>query len=287
MAVEGRDKALLNEYAKESGTNDKNVPWYDAEPSEISQSARKLLESYSKIPSEKVTQHVIDVRERAWEVCPYPCIGQFRFIDMSMEQMPDYQEIVDRVKKGDTLLDMACCFGQEIRKLVSDGAPSENLYGCDLQKDFIDLGYDLFLDKSTLKSQFVVADIFNEQSDLHRLRGKMDMVYAGSFFHLFGWAQQVQASKEVVKLLKSKKGSMIVGRQIGSVKPDEREHKTNPHGVMYQHNVESFQEQWKEIGEEMGVKFTVTAYLTELAGTHQRFHNPSQTRRIWFKVVRE
>ena len=50
---------------------------------------------------------------------PYPCIGTFGFLDLSVMASPHYKQIVDRVKGGEKLLDLGCCFGQEVRQLVS------------------------------------------------------------------------------------------------------------------------------------------------------------------------
>jgi 2-polyprenyl-3-methyl-5-hydroxy-6-metoxy-1,4-benzoquinol methylase len=49
---------------------------------------------------------------------PYPCIGAFRFLDMSIAQSPLYPEILDRLKSGEKLLDVGCAVGQELRQLV-------------------------------------------------------------------------------------------------------------------------------------------------------------------------
>ena len=95
---------------------------------------------------------------------------------------------------------------QDIRKLVNDGAPSENTYASDVKKDFWDWGYHLFLDKETLKTCFFEADIFNAESELKQLDGKIDVVNAASFFHLFDWDGQVKAAKRVVQLLKPVSG---------------------------------------------------------------------------------
>jgi cyclopropane fatty-acyl-phospholipid synthase-like methyltransferase len=43
----------------------------------------------------------------------------YRFLDLSIMQTEVYQEVVERLKGGDKLLDLGCCFGQEIRQLVS------------------------------------------------------------------------------------------------------------------------------------------------------------------------
>ncbi|KAF2264389.1 hypothetical protein CC78DRAFT_616813 [Lojkania enalia] len=269
-------------------TQDKNVAWFDEQPAEgqISPAARRLLETYSSVPSDKVIDHVVKIRDRAWEIFPYPCIGQFRFLDMSLNQFAEYKDIVQRLQAGQKLLDMACCFGQEVRQLVADGAPSENIYGCDLRQEYINLGYELFLDSDSLKTKFFTADIFDASSALTELKGQLNMVYAGSFFHLFGYEDQVRVSKIVASLLLPEKGSTIFGRQVGAVNADEQDHTTNLTGRMFRHNVQSIKEMWKDIGNDLGVSFVVDARLLELQQGHLRFHT-SDTKRIWFVIRRE
>jgi len=154
-------------------------------------------------------------------------------------------------------LDLGCCFGQEIRRLVTDGAPSENLYGSDLRPEFFELGYKLFRDKETLKSTFIAADIFDAQSGLNQLQGKIDILYVGSFLHLFGYDKQVEVCKATVKLLRPKEGGLVVGRQIGHLEAGERPHRTNKEQTMYRHNETSFARMWEEVGEATGTKWRV------------------------------
>ncbi|KAH7119947.1 hypothetical protein B0J11DRAFT_72676 [Dendryphion nanum] len=265
---------------------DRSVAWFSEQPDEshISPAAQKLLETYSNVPSEEVVAHVVRVRDEAWKIFPYPCIGQFRFLDLSLSQRADYGDILQRIKNGERFLDMACCFGQEIRQLVADGAPAENLYGCDLRGEFLDLGYKLFLDKNKLSTRFVTANVFDATSALTELKGQLDIIYVGSFFHLWGYKDQVTVSKAVASLLRPRKGTIIVGRQVGAVSPAEHDHRTNPTGTMFRHNVESLTQQWKEIGDDLGVSFTVDAELELLAANHN-FHT-NDTRRILFKITR-
>ena len=266
---------------------DRNVAWFAERPdeSQLSTDARSLLQSYSKIPPEDVTDHVIKLRDEAWDIFPYPCIGQFRFLDLSLKYTKEYQEILDRLAKGQRVLDMACCFGQEIRQLVADGAPSENIYGCDLRKEYVELGYRLFKDHDRLQSHFLTADIFEDPSPLTELRGTFDVVYTGSFFHLFDYEDQVRVSKAVAKLLRPVEGSFIAGRQIGAVTAAAHDHRTNPTGKMYRHNPESLKDMWNKIGNDLGVTFHVEATLHELSQDHFRFHN-GDTRRIHFTIRR-
>jgi hypothetical protein len=80
---------------------EKDVPWYNPDiGNKLGDSARELLENYSKIPAAEVEDHVYKIvryppmtnlgpaandplqRDEAWQVWPYPCIGGFRFLDL-------------------------------------------------------------------------------------------------------------------------------------------------------------------------------------------------------------
>ena len=105
----------------------------------------------------------------------------------------------------------------------------------------VDLGYELFKDKDTLKSKFFIGNMLDE-SFLADQQGKYDIIHMGSFLHLFPYDTQgissllffpspscillhsiisssVQLVKKIGKLLVPKKGSMIAGRQVGNANP--------------------------------------------------------------------
>ena len=88
------------------------------------------------------------------------------------------------MRKGETFLDAGCRFGQDIRKLVADGASGSQLYGLDLEQRFIDLGYDSFCDRKKLQTHFVIGDILNPASNVSEIEGKMDIVFLFSSLHL-------------------------------------------------------------------------------------------------------
>ena len=67
-----------------------------------------------------------DQRGQVWKIAPYPCVGGFKFLELNMSLSPTYGNVLSRLKGGDKLLDLGCCLGQDIRKLVYDGVPSEN-----------------------------------------------------------------------------------------------------------------------------------------------------------------
>lgn len=174
--------------------------------------------------------------------------------------------MVQRLRTGEqTFLDLGTCFGQDIRRLVYDGVPSEKTYGSDLKLDFMQLGYEMFLDKETLKTTFVAGDVFDDESALSKLHGQIDILQASAFFHLFDREKQKKVGHRVVKLLKPKEGSLLVGRQVGSVKPGEYSHRTNSE-MMFRHDPSSWKQMWDEIGQETGSKWDVQAEMHEVVG---------------------
>jgi len=126
-----------------------------------------------------------------------------------------YPEVLNRIRDGETFLDLGCCVGQDIRKLVYDGAPSENLIGVDTEPRFLNLGYELFNDREKLKAHFYAEDVFDENF-LSEWRDRIDIVFLGSFLHLFSFEQQEIVLRQLVKLLKKRKGSLVFGRHLGT-----------------------------------------------------------------------
>jgi len=262
--------------------------WF-ADESQITHEQRDFVQKYTGLDSEKVVPHILDIRDRAWKVWGYPCIGGFRFIEAGIASVPRYQEVLEKLKQGQTLLDMGTCVGQDVRKLVSDGAPAENIYGTDLEGAFIDLGYDLFKDRGKLKATFIAADILDPSSDseLKKLDGKIDVVWAGSFFHLFCWDEQVAAAKRLVKLVRPQAGSMVLGRQMGNVVPREIPDPDFTDKTMYRHNAASFARMWEEVGKATGTEWDVVEFESSpVKPIRNEESQDSGTRRCRFTVLR-
>lgn len=176
-----------------------------------------------------------------------------------------HTEILPRMLTGEqSYLDLGCAFAQDIRRLVADGVDSKMCYASDLQLDFLDLGYELFRDRESLRSRFIAADVFDAGSPLMELEGKIDIVDASSFFHLFAWEDQKRIARIVVKLLRAREHSLVVGRQIGNQEAGDYGQRDGQ-GTRYWHNAESWKKMWKEIGEEVGVKFEVEVVTRSMA----------------------
>lgn len=169
---------------------------------------------------------------------------------------------------------------------MSDGAPSQNIYGADLYSAFMDLGFELFRDRKTLKSTFFPADILNEKDLLLRgLDGQMDIVYLGLFLHHFDFETCVQVCVRVSKLLKPQPGSLVMGCQVGSLVGDTKGIQIPSGGILWRHDIESFERVWKEVGELTRTEWKVEARLERGKGFGEKWQLEG-TRRLGFEVER-
>ena len=233
-------------------------------------------------------------RDKAWKIHPYPCIGRFCFLDLSISLHPLYPTVLARLKNTvnpELFLDLGCCFGQDIRRLVADGIPGEQLYGVDLRLEFLELGYELFLDKESLKAHFLEGDIFEENDkakggkELSKLNGKVDIIYAAAFLHLFDWEEQVQAGTRIVRLIREH--SLIFGWQVGTTKPGSYARRSDKGRTRYGHDPDSFQKLWDVIGEKTATKWKVQATLHKIKGWEQgNGGDAGDTRAMQFEVHR-
>ncbi|KAJ5902878.1 hypothetical protein N7495_003406 [Penicillium taxi] len=256
------------ETALENGFNPKSL--LALELTKVNEPARTILEEYSKIPAAEILQHVTDLRDRAFEVFPYACIGQAAFLDLRIASSPVYQEMLGRVKNGEKLLDLGCAFGQELRQLIYDGAPSENLYGLDLQPRFLDLGYDLFRDREISKINFISADVLADDSELvHNLANQLGIVYISQLLHVFDFDHQVTVLKRVFDLLEDKPGSLLVCRVV-ACRDQDAVNATTDRLPYYFHDLASWDKLWERVKRETSLKLSVETWEqeSELAWKH-------------------
>ncbi|KAJ5591280.1 hypothetical protein N7450_005252 [Penicillium hetheringtonii] len=279
--------------AKNNESNTKRQQkWYEPDLDEVNPQIRHLLEDYSKIPSLDVVDHVNEIRAKGFASNPYPCIGSYRFLNLTLLTHPLYQSILETLKSNPSAiyLDLGCCFGQDLRQLVLDGAPSSQLIGLDIEGELMNLGYDLFLDQNTLKSRFFVADIFKGESQGEPWTGLVargvDVIHCSAVFHLFPLPEQFEAAKSVAKLVK--KGGVIVGRQSGSVRPAEVP-AIKAGTTSFRHDTNTLAELWDKVGAVTGTKWKVEGSLDEV-GIKKNCRNAVEdvnSRRLLFTIKRE
>jgi SAM-dependent methyltransferase len=239
-----------------------------------------LLEAYSSIPRGSAqVSHIKSLRDEAYKVHHYPCLGLYRFLNLSLSTHPLYKSYVLPLLKSPPkdasdvefrpiFLDFGTCLGQDLRKLIYDGASPTLLYGCDVLPAFITLGYDLFRDREIFPPTHFLApaDAFDTSSDntLATLDGRCAIVHVSAVFHLFNYPDQVLLAKRIVKLLQPRPGSLILGHQNANKNcgeyPSRPGHRSE---TLFRHNEVSWQGLWERVGREISpkVRFRVKSVL--------------------------
>lgn len=175
----------------------------------------------------------------------------------TLSRSPAYPEILNRIKNGGKYLDIGCFIGQDMRRLVFDGASSTNLYGVDIISHW-DVGFEMFRDRDTFSAQFIEADYISSDSSLRKLEGAVDVVFISQVLHQWNWDGQVRAAQRLVDF--SRPGTLVAGCQIGDVTGHEVIF--GPSKVpLWRHDVESFAKMWHHVGAETGTKWETEAWL--------------------------
>ncbi|KAJ5675453.1 hypothetical protein N7462_008350 [Penicillium macrosclerotiorum] len=239
-------------------SDNRKPQWYREQVQSINPDAQRLLENYSHLAPDEVLPHVLSLRDEAFAVFHYACIGQMRFLSFNLSHMPFYKKLLERLQSNPTavFLDAGCCFGQEIRFLADQGIPGSQLFGCDLEQVFIDLGYQLFRDKDTLDAKFVTGDLTEDDDQFHsgrlsqELAGKIDVIFASSLFHMWDYDTQLRVATRMAKFCTDKEGVMISGRQMGSLVGGHYNMAGMKDGAMhYRHDTKTMEDFWRKVGE--------------------------------------
>ncbi|KAG0696581.1 hypothetical protein DFH29DRAFT_194172 [Suillus ampliporus] len=187
-------------------------------------------------------QHILDIQAKAYKVAPYGCIYIFAFARRRLSGLPGYQQVLrlGRERENPILLDIGCCFGNDIREAALDGFPAARVIGSDLHPELWNLGHELFKSSpETFPAHFVGGDAFhpemlavappasvqtteapspdlNNLTSLNPLRGCVSAIHAASFFHLFKEDKQLHMARALAGLLSAEPGSVILGAHAGA-----------------------------------------------------------------------
>ncbi|KAL9580498.1 MAG: hypothetical protein Q9212_004460 [Teloschistes hypoglaucus] len=265
----------------------KTVRWYNESPPRqfCSPSFVRLLINYSGIRGKEVIAHLQDIRDQAWIVCPFPNIGAFEFCELLLHRHQSYPRILQRLKNTAnpaTFLDLGTDFGINVRQLISDGAPAENLWACQNLATFVDIGCQLFRDKNSLGANMFAGNWWGHDADgpLEALEGTFDIVNMEFFLDVFGHGnQQVETYQQLLKLLKPIPGAMLLGKQAAN-----RQHRLgNQKG---RHDEESLEAMWEAIGELTGSRWKVTSTFREWRQEGKPEFAGEEWEYVWFSAER-
>ena len=198
-------------------------------------------------------------------------MGLLNFLDFGIKctDLPEprtqlHNSILHTLMQGGKLLDVGCMFGQDLRKMVYDGAPVSSVYGTDLRGDYFPLGYALFKDETIIPpDHFVAADILDPFSPLDRFDGDLDVILTKDLFHCFDYSTQIELAIRFVTLLKPQPGSRAVGQGIAHIRDGaySTDFKDSGLATMFLHNDESFARLWEEVGKKTGSRWRVQSQL--------------------------
>ncbi|OTB01094.1 hypothetical protein M426DRAFT_64670 [Hypoxylon sp. CI-4A] len=298
-----------NNLPKDHEARSTKLPWYHKTIEyQLRPPFVKLLEEWSNVAPDDVIQHIYRARRKAWRVFPWPCIGEFWFVEQGLRRHPDYSDVLKRMTSSNSrFLDIGSCLGQDIRTLAHDGAPTSNLYGVDVLPGFKDVGYILFRDSDRIDpSHFITSNIFTNdltgRNDLTKTRGTWDIIHVSMFLHLFELPEQEAALKNIMRLLKPIPGSTILGTEPGSLEADVAVQKApfcdlGKSIAAFRHSRESLKSSLEKVADALILEAKVwTAYdnevTDEIEAGHRRnrmdseirLFNDHKERRILFRV---
>ncbi|KDE09802.1 hypothetical protein MVLG_00201 [Microbotryum lychnidis-dioicae p1A1 Lamole] len=196
-------------------------------------------------PSTSLTDHLHRLQAEAYKVHPYPCVRKWNFARYKIKRNHlgyDRALAHGHQDRSVILIDAGCCMGTDVRSLVAEGFPADQLLGTDLDDRFLALGYKLFMDEPSSPSTpaFLAGDLFSTSflaapvadpsistsvlpapalkslTSLTPLLGRVQHIHCASLFHFFGEAKQAQLAHKLFALLSRTAGSTIFGSQLGS-----------------------------------------------------------------------
>lgn len=260
-----------------------DVPWYrpDIPPVKLDDDKEVIQFYTSSARSEshdELVQRLHQIRDRAWAIAPYPTFGQWHFLHKGLKSLPFYEDIVEQVKRGATVLDIGCGLGQDIRRLIAaagqgdcggthaKGVKKVKRYVADVRPDLWNLGLELFGDGEDAPAQFIEADVATMPNvtvnPLKYLEGQIDIFIMCQLLELFQWERQLFVLQNVLRT--SVVGSVVVGYGYGTLLDDTGQHGGDGHLNRMLHSPETLSALWTDASSATRTKWKLEAVATDL-----------------------
>jgi SAM-dependent methyltransferase len=191
-----------------------------------------LFTSYigNSIKIEDLKQKALEIQKKALEIQNYKCIRQGKFLEPRISFHPSYKTLILPQLENKKIIDIGCCMGTDIRKLILDGATPSNIVGIDIDK-FWHLGYELFDDykNNTLLSKincFYLVDLLSDsfKDKIYEIGNEkfenfqgFDIVYMGSVLHLLSEEDIKKAIQHSFQILAPQ--GMYLGQTVACSAP--------------------------------------------------------------------
>jgi predicted TPR repeat methyltransferase len=184
---------------------------------QVPESTIDLFRRYCHIEKEQeIRDRILKAQQLGMGIYDYKCIKEMRFATPRCVLHHRYNSIIESIGDG-TVLDIGCCMGTDVRRMIVDGVPREHIWGVDLRSDFFEVGFLMFNDRDTMKDHFIAADLLvkDTSSWSERLKEGFNIVYCGSVFHLLDEEQICLLANNIYNVL-LKPGGIFFGRTMGS-----------------------------------------------------------------------
>lgn len=274
-----------------------SLPGVDASLYKLSPAQAAFFKTQTGIDDdEDLKRHILEVQAKAYKVAPYPCIHGFGYLRLNLSNLPVYEHILKlgRERPNAILLDIGCCFGVDSRKAAADGFPARNIIASDIVNEFLQLSHELF--KTTPASYpgcLLPGDAFDPEflsiiapsydvspapaidlsslKSLNPLHGRISVINAIAFFHLFNEEKQLHVARALAGLLSAQPGSVICGFDTGAL--EKGIVTSNFRGVEYQtfsHSPETWSSLWDGEVFEKGTVKVQTEWAELVIGVDKR-----------------
>jgi len=225
----------------------------------IAHETRELFTNYAKLNGKPVpNDDEIRLRlKKAYEdaigAFPFRCIYALGFAYPRVVRHPNYKEIIEKQPKDTTrILELGCCMGTDIRKFLIEGYREQNVLGVDIQKEFINIGIQMFDDHPSFQKRFVICNVLEDGSEDKNTTLKafiskgVNVVYCSAVYHLLCEQDGHKWTKVVASMLSP--GGIYFGSCGGSARSGPILAKTNSQegestessAMQYLHSVNSF-----------------------------------------------
>lgn len=185
-------------------------------PVELTDEEFRFLSRYLKDPDrDSVTQRCDHVVEKVQDLHVYRTIRSLNWLLPQVDRLAVYKQIRSTFTDNypPHVVELGCCFGTDVRQLLLDGLPSENILVVDLFPGYWDLGFDLFQDRARLRCQSAFCDASKPASELAPFREKYDVAYALLVLHVFDQVGSVGFLTSTFNLLAP--GGTFFGTTVG------------------------------------------------------------------------